>query len=466
MPPTLQTTDRRLGLRRTLGPFDATCIVVGAIIGVGIFLSPAEVAKIAGSSQLTLLAWAAGGVIALAGAFTFASLGAAYSGPGAQYEALREAYGPFPAFLFVFCNATAIQAGATALIAITCAQNLGVTVSGTALSGRALLACATALILGLTGANCIGVRWGAAIQNVTVVAKLAVLAAIVLLAYFSAGPPGTAGSEPAAAGTTPVSGFQLVGVLFAALGPAAFTYGGWQHALWVAGEVRQPRRNVPLAILVGVTIVIVAYMLTNWAYLRLLGYSSLTGSQTVAADAVTGAWPLWGRRIIAAGVTISALGVLNDQLLCGPRLVYRLAEDGRFFAVFGRVSGQRATPIAAILLIAGLALAVLLAAFVREDYIEQLLAGVVSVDGIFFVLTGLVPFIRSHSAVPGMGPDRVRPGFGYPWPPVIFVIGEAGVVLGAYRDQAQREAALIGLGWIVVAAALYFARFRRTSPSI
>jgi APA family basic amino acid/polyamine antiporter len=216
-------------LRRVLGPFDAACIVIGAVIGVGIFFTPSGVARVAGSAQFALLAWTIGGVIAILGALTFAELGGLYHRSGGQYEILRDSYGPVPAFLFVFCNATAIQSGAIAIIAVICMKNLAVVVAGSPPTPATQLLGAILLIVLLTAANFVGVRWGATIQNITVVAKVAALIVVTLLAAFSAARPAVAG-EVSPSGSVPG--------LFAALVPALFSFGGWQHALWIAGEIR------------------------------------------------------------------------------------------------------------------------------------------------------------------------------------------------------------------------------------
>ena len=247
------------GLRRVLGPVDATCVVIGAIIGVGIFFTPSRVAQLAGSGELALVAWTVGGAIALLGALTFAELGGLYPRSGGQYEALKDAYGPLPAFLFVFCNATAIQAGAIAIIAIVCAQNLGIAAGGT-LSGLALTVAAALLIAGLIMANALGVRWGSGIQNVTAFAKVATLVAVTVVAaaFGSADPTGGASGIAA----TPVR-LGFLGAIFAALVPVLFSFGGWQQALWIAGEVRRPHRDVPLSMVAGVLLVVAVYLLVN-----------------------------------------------------------------------------------------------------------------------------------------------------------------------------------------------------------
>ena len=440
------------GLKRVLGPIDATCVVVGAIIGVGIFFTPKEVATIAGSGGMAMLAWTVGGVIALLGALTFAELGSIYPHTGGQYEILRDAYGPLPAFLFVFCNATAVQAGAVAIIAIICAQNIGVAAAGAAPESVSLLILALVLIIGLTAANIVGVKWGATIQNFTVYAKVTTLIVVTLLATTVSGDgAGWTASQPASA-----AALGPVAVIFAALVPAFFSYGGWQQALWIAGEVRQPRKNIPIAIVGGVLLVVLVYLMANWAYLKLLGFDGVKESSTLAADAVAVVWPSTGRRIVAGAVAISAFGVLNAQLLAGPRLICRMAADGRFFSLFARVSTRFATPVPAIALLAG-ASVVLLFATARFEGVGKLLTGVVFIDGVFFALTGGALFVirrRRQDAA------RLGRSFGYPLAPFLFVMGELGIVAGAFAAPQARESALVAAGWIAAAAVVYLLFFR------
>lgn len=437
------------GLRRVLGPVSATSIVIGAIIGVGIFFTPTSVARIAGGAEMAMWTWAAGGLVALLGALTFAELGGMYGRTAGQYEILRDAWGAPIAFCFAVCNATAIIAGGTAIIAIVCAENLAALAGAGGLSGPAATWLPAALLAGVAGANVLGVRWGAAIQNVTVLAKVATLLLVTALALWAA--PDVLPGIPAPA---PVS--SAAGRLFAGMVPALFAFGGWQYALWVAGEVRHPRRDVPLSILLGVAIVIVVYLAVNWAYLRLLGYGGVVESRALAADAVSAAWPQAGRRLIAAAVALSAFGVLNVQILSGPRLLYGMARDGRFFAAFAAPHPRFATPAASIALVAGLA--VFLVVVAGRDAIDRILTGVVFVDAVFFALTGAAVIVLRRRA-----PDAPRPWRTplYPLVPAAFVAAEALIIYGAFQVEANRAAAWIGLCWIAAAVILYAARFRR-----
>ncbi|MCC7389247.1 MAG: amino acid permease [Phycisphaerales bacterium] len=443
---------------RVLGLFDATCIVVGAIIGVGIFFNPSQVARLAHTSEFILLAWAVAGLIALCGALAFAALGRRYHDSGAQYQILRDAYSPLPAFVFVFCNSTIIQPGSIAIIATICAQNLTRAVSGEALQGWALTALSALLILSLAAANTVGVRWGSRIQNLTVLSKLATLLAITAIGVLMGNAPDT----PVPMGTPPPEApssetLRALPGLFAALVPCFFAYGGWQHALWISGEVRDPRRNLPRAILGGVALVVAVYLLANWAYLKLLGPIGMAETKTLAADAASVALHDAGARIIAGAVAISAFGVLNAQFLSGPRLVFGMASDGRFFRPFARLHARFGTPTAAIFLLGAFALALLAVAAFSFDAVDFLVTGVVAVDSVFFGLTGAALLVLGAKAGKRDNPLR---SLGYPLAPLLFVVGELGVVAGSFMDPTTRKAALIGAAWIAVATALYLVRFR------
>lgn len=449
-------------LKRVLGPLDATAIVIGAIIGVGIFFTPSGVARLAGSGSAALLAWIAGGAIALAGGLTFARLGAICTRAGGQYEVLRDALGPLPAFVFVFCNATAIQAGAIAIIAMICATNAQVAFGGDIGDERMTPLLAVVLITAVAAANVVGVRHGASVQNATVVARLLAVALVVGLALFTVGGATNASAHPAEEmpatsqpqSPMPATFWSTLLLLPAAIVPSFFAYGGWQHALWIGGEIRNPSRNVPLAIVLGVMTVIIAYVTINAAYLHLLGYERVAQSRALAAEAVGAAWPGIGRQAAAAMVAVSALGVLNAQLLSGPRLIYRMAEDGRFFALFSRLHPRFATPWAAVLLLAGLGVGLVLVA--GFNGVDRLLTGVVFVDGVFFFLTGVSSFVLARRA------ERLgAPRYGYPLAPAVFCAGELAILAGASMDRANRSAAVIGIIWIAGAVGLYVARFRR-----
>ncbi|PRQ04761.1 Serine/threonine exchanger SteT [Enhygromyxa salina] len=438
-------------LRRELSSLDATAVVIGAIVGVGIFFTPSRVAALAGTRQLALLAWGIGGLIALLGALTFAELGALVPRAGGQYELLRDAYGAATGFVYVVCNATATQAGATGVIALVCVDNLAVAIHGAILGPWLTLGCAIGLVLGVALANAAGVRWGARIQNLTVVVKLATLLAVAAVALLAAPEE----LEAFATAHSPARLHPVAGIA-AALVPTLFTFGGWQQVLWMGGEVKRPERNLPISIIAGVSVVVGVYMLVNWAYLALLGHDGVAGSETLAADAIAVVFAGTGRRAIAVAVAVSAFGVLNAQLLTGPRLLFALARDGRLWPVLGRVHASRGTPVPAIAVLALAAIVLLVVA--GADGVDRLLTGVVLVDGVFFALTGLASLVLARRFPHAERPVRM-PGF--PVVPLLFGVAELGVIVGAWLDPEVRGAAAIGAAWIAGALVLYLVRFRR-----
>jgi APA family basic amino acid/polyamine antiporter len=242
----------------------------------------------------------------------------------------------------------------------------------------------------------------------------------------------------------------------AALVPVLFSYGGWQHALWIAGEVRKPQRDVPFAILTGTIVVIIVYLLANWAYLKLLGFSQVSESKALAADAVAVVWPTVGKRVVAGAVALSAFGVLNAQFLTGPRLVYRMALEGQFFKPFMWVSPRFATPVPAILLLGAVPLVLLLTA--GPNGADKILTGAVLIDGIFFALTALALLVLRRKQPDAPRSVRVP---GYPFVPLLFFVGEIAVVIGAFTDPKVRSAAGIGLIWVAGAAVCYALFFRK-----
>jgi APA family basic amino acid/polyamine antiporter len=407
--------DDRCTLPRVLGLWDATCVVVGAVIGVGIFFTPKDVARLSGRAGAALAAWGVGGLIALLGAITFAELGRMRPVAGGQYHVLRDAYGRLPAFLYVFCNLTAIQAGAVAIISIVCAENLGVALFGATPGSTWTLGMATVLTWLLVGANVIGVRTGAGLQNTTVVLKLAALFAVVVLAAL-AGPRPEAAPGVVGAGAAPAP--MTFASLFAAVTITLFAYGGWQQGLWMAGEVKDAERNLPRSILLGIGVVLVTYLLA------------------------------------AGAVAISAFGVLNAQFLSGPRLTWAMASDGLFFAPFARLHARFATPAPAIVLLGVMASALTLGLGLQRT--DLLITGVVVIDATFFALTGLaLPVLQRRFPGAGRGAGWIALAA------VAFAVLELLAVLGSLLQANVRLVALTGLGWIA-AAALTWALFFRT----
>ncbi len=316
-------------------------VVVGAIVGAGIFLNPAIVAQRVGSSGMVLAAWALGGAIAVVGALCFAELGARLPRAGGGYVYLRDAFGPLPAFLYGWTQLLVINTGGIAAVAITFAS-YAADVGG--LGEAWIKPLAVAAIVLLSGVNAAGVRFGAWVQNAFTLLKLAALALLVAVGAWMwvQETGGSGGSAATSGGGTGVlaMGTALVAVLFA--------YGGWQHANNIAEEIREPERRLPVALLVGVAVVVTVYVSANAAYLAALGPAGLAASPAPAAAALRAAVGRWGGIVISVGVACSTFGILNIFILAAPRIYQAMAADGAFFASVARLSPRTRTPATGI----------------------------------------------------------------------------------------------------------------------
>jgi basic amino acid/polyamine antiporter, APA family len=433
-----------VSFRRALGPFDATMVVIGGIIGSGIFINPYLVARDLDSSWLVLAAWTAGGVIAIAGAFSYAELGRLLPKAGGQYVYLREAWHPLAGFLYGWALLFMIETGAMAAVAITFATYAQRLVGLTDVSARPL---AIAAIVFLTAVNYVGVKPGSRVLNVFVVLKVLALAAVILLAWTHAGAEGWL--TAIRTDDTPSGALAFA----AALIPILFAYGGWQNANYVAEEMRDPRRHLPLSLIAGTLTVVAIYVLVNIAYLRALSLDGLAATTTPAADAA-GQWlGVYGDRFVSAAIAISTFGFLNLAVLAPTRVYYAMAADGAFFPSLAKLHPRFHTPSAAIVMQS--AWAIVLA--VTGEY-GDLLRTVVFADWIFFGLTVAGLFVLR----PRMSGDR--DGYrtpGYPWLPAFFVIVSIVVVFSSVLEDPVRQS--IGAGLLLLGVPVYYLFKRRSA---
>jgi len=428
--------------------------VVGGIIGAGIFRNPGEVAARVGTGALVLAAWIIGGGVALAGAFCFAELGARRPQAGGGYVYLRDAFGPLPAFLYGWTLLLVINTGAIAWVAMTfatyCADLFG-------LGPAAQKPMAVAAIALLSAVNFLGVRLGAATQNVLTVLKLLALALVIIVGLIApvAAPAAPAAGAPAA----PLTPQAIFAALGAALIPVLFSYGGWQNTNFIAGEIRDAQKKLPRALLLGVGIVVLVYVLANIAYLRVLGVAGLaTSGASASAVMRAGLGPIGGS-IIAAGIMISTFGFLSLVILTAPRVYQTMAADGLFFASVARVHPRHRTPTVALLLQAVWAIGVLL----TGSY-DELVNYVTFGDWIFFGATAATLFVfRRRDA--RAGADAARPSFLsplYPWPPLLFCLAALYVVVSALGTSPKNS--LLAAGLILLGIPV-FALWRTRSGS-
>ena len=371
-------------LARRLGLFDATMIVMGGIIGAGIFTNPYVVAQRVHTPVLILGAWAVGGLIALAGAFIYAELSSQNFESGGQYVYLRDAMHPLIGFVYGWSLLFVIQTGGMAAVALIFANHLFELVGITANDFRAALLASAALAL-LTIINCFGVRAGSATQNLFMILKLIAIAALVAFGLTLSGP---AKNEAIAISNSSATTWQTLVAFGAALIPAQFAYGGWQTACFVAGEVREPRRNLPRGLLFGVAGVIVVYLSVNYVCVHALGAAGLSQTKTPASAVMRLALGNKGGRFLAAGIAISTIGFLSQSMLTAPRVYFAMAEDKLFFPQLAWLNRAR-VPALAIALQGCLAIVIALVA----SRFEQILNYVVSVDVVFFALTAVCVFV-------------------------------------------------------------------------
>ena len=372
------------GLVRRLGLFDATMIVMGGIIGSGIFVNPAEVARHVGSPGLIVGAWLIGGVIALIGALVYAELAARRPETGGQYAYLRDAWGPVPAFLYGWSLLLVIQSGGMAAVAIIFARYV-VELTLIPVPEAAIAAGALAL---LTAINCLGVRAGSNVQNVLMVLKIGVIGALVLAGFLFA----PAAAPPA----TPTETVPLG--LLAALTPVMFAYGGWQTASFIAGEMRDPRRDLARGLLLGVGGVVLLYAAVAFVCVHALGPQGLAEARAPASAVMRLALGERGADLLALGIAISALGFLSQGMLTTPRVYFAMAADGLFFRRFGEVDSRTHVPVFAILLQGAAAMVIAL-----SGTYGAILSYVVSVDFLWFGLTGAALIIFRRGAPESAG---------------------------------------------------------------
>ncbi|HEY6190284.1 MAG TPA: amino acid permease [Pyrinomonadaceae bacterium] len=382
---TKTTTAAAPKLARQLGLFDATMIVMGGIIGSGIFINPYVVARQVHTPTLILCAWLAGGLIALAGAFIYAELADRHPDVGGQYAYLREAYHPSVAFIYGWALLLVTQTGGMAAVAVTFARYF-LELTHAPLSDAWVAALALGL---LTLINCFGVRAGSSVQSGLMVLKILAIAMLILCGLFFVAAP------HAALGPTldrPPS-LSLLTAMGAAMTPVMFAYGGWQTASFISGELRAPRRDLARGLLIGVSGVILLYMAVNFAYLYVLGPEGLAATTTPASAVMRLAFGARGATLIAMGIAISTLGFLSQGMLTAPRVYFAMAADGLFFKSVAWLDPRTHVPVLAIALQGLLAIVIAL-----SGKYEQILNYVVSVDFIWFGLTAASLFIFRRRA--------------------------------------------------------------------
>jgi basic amino acid/polyamine antiporter, APA family len=437
-------------LPRRLGLWSAVAVLVGSTIGSGIFRTPAVVANQIDAVPAFFGAWVLGGVVALCGALTYAELAAAFPRSGGIYVFLREAFGPLWAFLFGWAEILIIRPAAYGAIGITSAGYawrlfgyeptaplFTLPLTG-AVSYEQLLA--AVLIVLVAAVNYYGIHRGALLQNVTTGFKVAALGALVLLGFILGGGTGSGLAWSVGQGTASLSPFlvALVSILWA--------YDGWADLSFVGGEVKDPQRNLPKALLIGTAGVVILYLSANLVYLYLIPMAQMKDADLVAADAAQMLVGTFGAAAVSTAIAVSTFGTLNGSMMTAPRIFYAMAEDGLFFKGIARVNPRTGAPTGAIVLAAGLGVA-----FVLVRKFSELAAQFIIGIWPFYALAVAGVFVLRQKAPHLERPYRTR---GYPWVPGFFLLASL-FLLGNYL-VAEPKDFLIDFGVIAVGVPVYY----------
>lgn len=434
------------GYLRALGPKDATLLVIGSIIGSGIFFTPAQIARASDSPFVLIGVWILGGVIALCGALTYAELGGLFPRAGGVYVFLREAYGGLFGFLYGWAVILVIAPGAVAWVARRFATQVSHSI--VTLDPFAERALAAATVVLLTALNIRGVRWGSLVQNVFTSGKLAAIAILIAAGFLFSGEPLPPENAAAAAGPAhgPVMGF------LAAMVPVLFSYGGWQNGTYVAAEVKDPLRNVPRSMIAGTLVVVATYVLLNLAFARVLTPKAMAENDAFASRVAAAALGDFGGAVVSAGILVSVFGICAAMLLTNPRVAQAIGEDGLFFRSFGRLHPRFKTPALAIAVLGGWS-AILV--FFTER-IDDVLNSIVFADWLFFALVAYSLFVF-RKRLPGAPRPYLCPL--YPVVPLVFLVLASAMVVVTLATSPGWTSRFLGAG-ILLAGVPVYALFR------
>lgn len=417
-----------VALKRTLGTTDLTLLVIGNVIGSGIFLVPSSVLQQSGGSVAVASAvWLVGGILSLLGALSYGELGAMEQGSGGLYAYIRDGFGALPAFLYGWTLFFVIGSGTVATLAVAAANYMGQFAELTLVAKKAI---AIGLILLMAVINVRGTRESASVQNVATGIKVVAILVMSLILFTL----GSGGSLPASPSTPNISsvGLSIISVLWA--------YEGWQYVTFVASESVNPQRSLPRAIVAGTLTLIAIYLLANFAYLAALGPDRVAASDRVASEAVSQVLGPAAGSVIAIAIIISMYSAAHATVITAPRVYFSMAQDGLFFRRLAEVHPRFGTPALAIS--ANCAWAAVLA---LTGTFQQLLTYVVFVGWIFYALGAAAVIALRIKRPDAPRPFRVP---GYPLTPLIFVLAAAAIVLNTIVEQPMQSA--IGIGMVLL----------------
>lgn len=426
-------------LERKLTLFGLTMVAIGSCIGSGIFVTPSQVVTVIPHHAFVLLVWMIGGLIALTGALTFAELGSLFPQAGGVYVFLKEAYGEIAGFLYGWVILLVINTGALAALSIALAEYLGYFIE---MNQKEKIGLAIAVIAGLTSINALGISGSQWLAKVFTALKLAAIFGIIVtgLLFYQADRVALSfditKNVPEHLGSALL--LALIGVLW--------SFGGWHHASYLAGETIHPQRTVPKAMILGATVVTITYVLVNLAYMLLLPLDAIAATNKVAGEAV-GTLLSYGGKLVAVAIAISIFGTIAIYTMSAPRIYFAMAKDGIFFSKLAYVHPRFHTPIYAMLLQALWAILLLL----FWGTFAELITYVTFMDIAFMGLAGASVYIFRKKI-----PHREGRYFtlGYPWIPLLFVLISGAFVLNTLLQRPEQ--ALAGLLVLLLGIGCYF----------
>ena len=436
------------GLLRALGDRDIALITIGSVLGSAVFIAAADVPRAVPHPLFVLLLWTAGGLVTIAGALTYAELGAMFPRAGGQYQYLKEAYGPLWGFLFGWASFLVVMSGGIAGLAVAFGEYLGsfvpffstanvlLTVGGWRMSGGQIAAALA--IAGLTAINYVGLKEGVGVQNLVTVAKLGSLFAIVGLGLLMPAPihtDWTPALPPSA--TASAFGVAMIAVFW--------SYDGWYCATFSAGETRDPGRNLPRGLIAGTIAVTLLYVLSNVVYFRVLSMEAIAASPRIGEAAGIALFGAIGGRLIAAAVVVSIFGCLSATILTCARIYQPMAEDGVFFPALARVHPRYRTPGAS--LIAQGVWSIVLA---FSGTYEQLYTYAVFAAFIFHFATAVAVIHLRRTRPEAPRPYRT---WGYPWVPIVFAAASIAFVANTLVERPLES--FLGLGLVALGLPAY-----------
>ncbi len=448
-------------LSRDLGVSHASAIVVGTIIGSGIFLVPAEMMQAVGSARLVYLAWIVGGALSLAGAITYAELGAMKPQAGGEYVYIRDSYGPLAGFLYAWTWFALAKPASIATLTVGLVRILGtfpalsffnrVAISEPFAISYGQLAAIVAAVL-ITALNYIGIKRAGDFQVVFTLLKIVIIVAVALLAFTASSGTWRNFATTFNGATGGFAGFM------AALIAALWAYDGWNDLNMVSGEIRDPGRAIPIALIVGVAVVAALYMLTNAAVQYVLPAASIAASPRPVSDVTAIAVGAWGAAIVSAGMAVSILVTMNGTIMSGARVPFAMARDGYFFKAMAEVQPRFHTPSVALIVQLVLSVALLLFA----GSFRQLFSLAIFAEWLFYMVAASTVFVLRRKE-----PNAARPyrTWGYPVVPAMFIAAAAVLLYYTFTENIRNSA----WGVVVIAAGVpvygYFARKKQLAIS-